>query len=123
MGRRSPERKSRNRSAGSTRLPHAAIGRSNKIDDKPVALVAHGTTGGAQAVANLRNALPGVGAITVPQALYFSDKLADSISSEGELAEEISNRPYGPQAQLAMQIESLVWYTGALKAARPSSLL
>src|SRR6266496_4604092 len=94
----------------------------HEIDDKPVALVAHGTTGGAQAVANLRNALPGVGAITVPQALYFSDKLADSISSEGELAEEISNRPYGPQAQLAMQIESLVWYTGALKAARPSSL-
>lgn len=87
-------------------------------DDKPVALVAHGVTGGAQAVANLRIALPGVGAVTVPTALFFSDRLAESIDEDGVLADEIKQRPYGPQGQLDAQIESLVWYVDALKAAR-----
>lgn len=89
----------------------------HEINDKPVALVAHGTAGGGQAVANLRSALPGVGAITIPEALYFSDRLADSISSDGELAQEISRRPYGPQAQLEKQMKSLLWYAVALKTA------
>jgi NAD(P)H-dependent FMN reductase len=91
---------------------------AHEWDDKPVALVAHGTTGGAQAVASLRIALPGVGAVTIPQALFFSDRLAESISDDGELAAEIRERPYGPQAQLDTQIESLLWYTNALKSAR-----
>lgn len=90
----------------------------HEIDDKPVALVAHGVTGGAQAVASLRIALPGVGAVTIPQALFFSDRLAESIDDDGELAKEIAERPFGPQVQLGMQIESLLWYAGALKAAR-----
>jgi NAD(P)H-dependent FMN reductase len=90
----------------------------HEIDDKPVALVGHGSTGGAQAVANLRMALPGVGAVTVPQALFFSDRLAESISDDGELKQELKDRPYGPMAQLEAQMESLLWYTDALKAAR-----
>lgn len=90
----------------------------HEIDDKPVALVAHGVTGGAQAVASLRIALPGVGAVTIPQALFFSDRLAESIDEDGKLAKEIAERPFGPQVQLGMQIESLLWYADALKAAR-----
>lgn len=90
----------------------------HEIDDKPVALVAHGVTGGAQAVASLRIALPGVGAVTIPQALFFSDRLAESIDEDGELAKEIAERPFGPQVQLGMQIESLLWYADALKTAR-----
>ncbi|MDB5176426.1 MAG: putative flavoprotein [Candidatus Saccharibacteria bacterium] len=90
----------------------------HEIDDKPVALVAHGSTGGAQAVANLRAILPGVGAITIPIALFFSDRLADSTDENGELKKEILDKPYGPQAQLDAQLESLLWYTEALKAAR-----
>lgn len=89
-----------------------------QMEQKPVALIAHGSTGGAQAVANLRMALPGVGAITVPQALFFSDRLAESINDEGELAEDIKNRPYGPQGNLEAQVESLLWYAEALTAAR-----
>jgi NAD(P)H-dependent FMN reductase len=90
----------------------------HEMDDKPVALIAHGTTGGAQAVASLRMALPGIGVITIPQALFFSDKLAESISDDGELNQELRDRPYGPQTQLTTQVESLVWYADALKAAR-----
>lgn len=90
----------------------------HEIDDKPVALVAHGSSGGAQAVASLRMALPGVGAVTVPTALFFGDRLADSISDDGELKKEIAERPYGPQGQLDAQMASLLWYTDALSAAR-----
>jgi len=90
----------------------------HEIDDKPVALVAHGTSGGGQAVASLRMALPGVGAVTIPTALFFNDRLADSISDEGELKQEIRERPYGPQSQLDTQIESLLWYAEALKKDR-----
>jgi hypothetical protein len=63
-------------------------------------------------------ALPGVGAVTVPQALFFSDHLAESIDDEGELKAEVRERPYGPQSQLEMQVESLLWFADALKAAR-----
>jgi NAD(P)H-dependent FMN reductase len=90
----------------------------HEIDDKPVALVAHGTTGGAQAVANLRMALPGVGAITIPQALFFGDRLAESMSDTGELKQELRDKQHGPQSQLETQMQSLLWYAEALKTAR-----
>lgn len=90
----------------------------HEIDNKPVALIGHGLSGGAQAVANLRMALPGVGAITIPQALFFTDRLADSFSETGELKKEISDRPYGPQSSLESQLDSLVWYANALNSAR-----
>lgn len=89
-----------------------------ELDNKPVALLGHGSTGGAQAVANLRMALPGVGAVSTPQGLFFSDHLADSINDDSELKKEIAERPYSPQAQLGMQVEQLLWYADALKAAR-----
>lgn len=90
----------------------------HEMDDKPVALVGHGTSGGAQAIASLRMALPGVGVVTIPQALFFSDRLADSLSDHGELKPELRERPYGPQVQLDAQVDSLLWYAEALKAAR-----
>lgn len=89
-----------------------------QADNKPAAIVAHGTTGGAQAVANLRLTLPGNGIVGIPQALFFSDHLAESINDEGELKQELRDKPYGPQNQIESQTESLLWYTEALKTAR-----
>ena len=60
-----------------------------QMEHKPVAIVAHGSSGGAQAVANLRMALPGVGAVTVPQALFFTDRVGESISDDGILKAEL----------------------------------
>ena len=87
-----------------------------QMEKKPVAIVAHGSTGGAQAVANLRMALPGVGAVTLPQALFFSDHLAEAINDDGELKAEVKSRPYGPQTNLDTQVESLLWFTEKLSA-------
>jgi NAD(P)H-dependent FMN reductase len=90
----------------------------HEMDDKPAALVGHGASGGAQAIANLRMALPGVGVVTVPQAVFFTDRVGETIDDNGMLDAELEAAPYGPQATLKMQLTSLVWYTEALKAAR-----
>ena len=90
----------------------------HEMDDKPVALVGHGSSGGAQAIANLRMSLPGVGAVTVPQALFFTDRVGDAIDDAGMLSAELEAAPYGHQANLKTLVQSLVWYADALKAAR-----
>jgi NAD(P)H-dependent FMN reductase len=89
-----------------------------QMDQKPVALVAHGTTGGAQAVANLRMALPGVGAISTPKALFFTDGVGVALDEAGVLKAELQDNPYGPQANLKAAIDDLKWYADALKSAR-----
>lgn len=89
-----------------------------ELEQKPVALVGHGTTGGAQAVGNLRNALPGVGAVTIPQAIYFNHRVGEVITEDGELHEEVANNPYGPQTALQSQAKQLVWFANALKTAK-----
>lgn len=89
-----------------------------QVENKPVALVAHGSSGGAQAVASLRMALPGVGAVTVPQALFFTDGVGSAIDDQGVLKAELAENPYGPQANLATQTETLVKYAEALKPLR-----
>lgn len=87
-----------------------------QMEDKPVAIVAHGSSGGAQAVASLRIALPGVGAVTVPQALFFSDRVGETMNDDGELSDELRDRPYG--TMLDMQMDKLLWYAQTLKTAR-----
>lgn len=89
-----------------------------ELENKPVALVAHGSSGGAQAVANLRMALPGVGAVTLPQALFFTDRVGEAIDDDGVLKAELQENPYGPQANLSNQVDSLVKFAEALKAVR-----
>jgi NAD(P)H-dependent FMN reductase len=89
-----------------------------EMESKPVALVAHGSAGGGQAIANLRQAVPGVGAVTLPKALYFTDRVGEAIDEAGVLKEELQDNPYGPQANLKAAIDDLKWYADALKAVR-----
>lgn len=89
-----------------------------EMENKPVALVGHGTSGGAQAVANLRMAFPGVGVVTLPQAIFFTDKVGEAIDAEGVLKAELADNPYGPQNALATQTDALVKYADTLKAIR-----
>jgi NAD(P)H-dependent FMN reductase len=89
-----------------------------QMEKKPVALIGHGSSGGAQAIANLRMALPGAGAVTVPQALFFTDKAGEALDEDGVLKTELAEAPRGPQSNLKTQMETLVWYAAALKTAR-----
>ncbi len=90
----------------------------HEMDDKPVALVGHGTSGGAQAIANLRMALPGVGAVTLPTALFFRDQVGAAIDEVGVLKAELQEGPYSPQNQLAALAATVAKYAEALKAVR-----
>ena len=85
---------------------------------KPVSIVAHGSSGGAQAVASLRVTLPGVLAVTVPQAVFLSARAGEVIDVEGTMSEELAAQPYGPQTNLKAALESLKWYADALALAR-----
>lgn len=84
---------------------------------KPVALVAHGSTGGAQAIAHLRGVLPGILAVTVPKATFMVGG-AGNLTEEDDLNEEMKGNPYGPQAALKAMLEDTKWYSDALAAAR-----
>lgn len=81
---------------------------------KPVLLVAHGSTGGAQAVSHLRGIVPGVQAFTIPTAVYFSARVGDVINEQGELIEEMKSNPYGPQAALTKAVDELHWFAQSL---------
>jgi NAD(P)H-dependent FMN reductase len=90
----------------------------NEMVDKPVALVAHGSTGGSQAVATLRISLPGNGAVALPNALFFTDMVGQAIDEEGILKAEFQEGPRSPQAQLTGLAATVVKYADALRAVR-----
>lgn len=85
---------------------------------KPVALAAHGSTGGAQAVAHLRGVLAGLLSFTTPKAVYLIGRAGGMISEKGELSQEVKANPYGPQSALEAALTDLKWYSDALAAAR-----
>jgi NAD(P)H-dependent FMN reductase len=87
-----------------------------QLDLKPVAIVAHGSNNGAQAVDALRTILPQVGAVVVPQNVYFSGRVAEVISGEGELPEDLKSNPWGPQAALEGTVKQLILLTEALRS-------
>jgi NAD(P)H-dependent FMN reductase len=89
-----------------------------QFKQKPVALLAHGSTGGAQAVGHLRGVLPGLHAITVPSATYFIGQVAQAIDDQGNLSEELKANPYGPQMALKNMLADTKWYSDALSSAR-----
>lgn len=89
-----------------------------QFKQKPVALVAHGSTGGAQAIAGLRIVLPGLLAVTVPSATFVAGRADEMIDENGSLSPEIAGNLMGPQTRLKNMLEELKWYSDALAAAR-----
>lgn len=89
-----------------------------QFEQKPAAIVAHGSNGGAQAVDTLRSVLPQVGAVVVPQNVYFGARVGDSINEAGELNEDIKSNPYGPQGSLKGVVKQLLWLTESLSTAK-----
>ena len=85
---------------------------------KPVALAAHGSTGGAQAIAHLRGVLPGLQSITVPTATFLIARAGEVIDEDGNLNEDLKSQPYGPQKTVETMLADTKWYSDALAAAR-----
>jgi NAD(P)H-dependent FMN reductase len=85
---------------------------------KPVALVAHGVTGGSQAISHLRGVIPGLQTVTVPAATFIAGRAGEMFDESGVLQEEIAKQPYGPQSAVTRMLEETKWYSDALAIAR-----
>jgi NAD(P)H-dependent FMN reductase len=84
---------------------------------KPVALVTHGSVGGAYAMADYRVALAQMLAITVPEPTMIIGA-AGVVEEDGTLDPDAASNPYGPAGALGKMLQSLKWYGDALAAAR-----
>lgn len=91
-----------------------------ELQKKPVMLVAHGSTGGAQAVAHLRGVFPGIQAVTVPSALMIPARVGEVFDENGQII-DIKNSQYaGFQESLKNILSDLIWYSKALATSRES---
>ena len=88
-----------------------------ELAKKPVALVTHGSVGGAYAMADYRVALAQMHAIVVPEPTMIIGA-AGTLEEDGTLDPEAAANPYGPAGALAKTLESLEWLHGALAPAR-----
>lgn len=89
-----------------------------ELEKKPIAVVAHGSTGGAQAVHTLRAVAAGALAFTVPRAVYVPTMAGMAFDEDGNLNADLAANPYGPNGALQTTLADLVWYTQALAAAK-----
>lgn len=74
--------------------------------NKPVGLVAHGVTGGAQAIANYRMTLSQLKTITLSDAVYLTGATR-LINDDGVMDEEVTSSPYGPHTELKAILDTL----------------
>jgi NAD(P)H-dependent FMN reductase len=93
-----------------------------QVKHKPIQLVAHGSTGGAQAISHLRGVLPGLGTFTTPTAVMLTGNAGVLIDETGKLDEELAKNPYGPQATLKNALSDLKWYSDAIVAANAATV-
>jgi NAD(P)H-dependent FMN reductase len=81
---------------------------------KPVAIASHGSTEGAQAVAQLRGIVPAVQAVSTPVFVGLPYMDAQGMTADGTFEDAGGYRA----GQLTAMLDDLVWYGGALAAAR-----
>ena len=89
---------------------------ANETDKKAVAIVAHGSVGGARATEHLRNIASELGLVSTPMAVNITGMIGagEVINDDGTLVREDS----GAQGVLESTLEQLAWYSEALKNAR-----
>ncbi len=85
---------------------------------KPVLLASHGSTGGTQAVVVLRSVIGGLKAVSLPDPLTYTGRVAEDIDEQGNLADRITSQEKGPHKAIVPRVEELVWYSRALCNAR-----
>lgn len=88
-----------------------------QMNQKPSAIVSHGTVGGARAAMHLKEILSESKTVPIPESVAFHG-VSEGLDDEGTLAEALKANPYGPQTSLENMVDSLVWYADALNAKR-----
>jgi NAD(P)H-dependent FMN reductase len=86
---------------------------------KPVAVISHGSAGGARAQTDLKEILSESKAAVIPVSPFLSiTGMSEMIDEEGTMNETAKANPYGPQPALEELLKDLKWYSDALSAAR-----
>ena len=88
-----------------------------ELQHKPVAIVSHGTVGGARAAMHLKEIVSEGQAVPMSKFVAFHG-VSEAIDEDGNLDATIAANPYGPAGALAAVLAELVWYSDALSAAR-----
>lgn len=88
----------------------------HEFTKKPVAIVSHGTVGGARAAEQLKLILIELKAAVVPEAVALVGRPRDLMDESGVLAGP--HHPYGPQDALAQTLAQLAWWSRTLAAGR-----
>ena len=88
-----------------------------ELERKPVAIIAHGSSNGAQAVSHIRGIIPGMLAVSVPRAVMIP-MAGSAFDENGVLNAELAANPYGPASALTAMLADLVDYSQALATIR-----
>lgn len=86
---------------------------------KPVAVISHGSNGGARAMTDLKEILSESRAVPIPTVSSTAmSGMSEIIDEDGILSEAAKANPYGPQNGLDTVLTDLKWYSDALATAR-----
>ena len=88
-----------------------------ELDRKPIGIIAHGSSNGAQAISHLRGIIPGTLAVSVPRAVFVPGA-SGAFDENGVLNAELAKNPYGPAAALNAMLGDLTAYAKALTTIR-----
>lgn len=88
---------------------------------KPIAIVSHGSAGGARAAAHLKNVISEIRAVPMSTNLALTMRVSEVFDEHGTLAEEIDAQEHGPKTTLTNVLNDLTWYSDALSVARQST--
>jgi NAD(P)H-dependent FMN reductase len=88
---------------------------------KPIAIVSHGSAGGARAAAHLKNTISEIRAVPMSTNMALTMRVSEVFDENGTLAEEIDAKENGPKDTLANVLNDLAWYSDALATARAMS--
>ncbi|HUD06144.1 MAG TPA: NAD(P)H-dependent oxidoreductase [Candidatus Saccharimonadales bacterium] len=88
-----------------------------QFNKKPVAIVSHGSAGGARATEHLKGIVSEIKGVAIPAGVAFTGA-SEYIDDNGKLNEELKAKPYGPQTALDATLNELMWYGSALAEAR-----
>lgn len=88
-----------------------------QLKRKPVMLVAHGSTGGAQAISHLRAVFPGLLAVTSPGAVMVNGQLSAMFDENGKIND---SNPIAEhvKANLDRATEEFLWLVSSLNEGR-----
>jgi len=91
-----------------------------QLAKKPVAIVSHGSVGGARAAEQLKSILIEAKAAVVPEALTLLQPQS-IINAEGKFIGDTS-APHNPEGHLGMILGELAWWTLTLKVGREQAV-